>query len=173
MSRLFHCVRYVPLLLALASLACGQSPPKAEEVPAGSAAPAEEAASGKDGPFVVTQQAARNYTAGGEYTASATLDYRGTERITALALQLKIPLGWQFGSLLEGPKPAILPEPGTTDTITLVWITAPEFPATLTYTVTVPDWAEGTLPIAAQAIYRTLGGELRSPPSEAKVTGGP
>ena len=89
--------------------------------------------------------------------------YEGSEPVKALALQIKLPLGWQFGALQDGAKPAIIPKAGATDTVTMVWIQAPDFPATLAYTVSVPDWAEGTHTLEAQALYRTLGGELQSP----------
>jgi hypothetical protein len=151
----------VVLFFALTSLACEKTAP-VSDVPEPEPAAQQAATPTNDGPFVVNQDFPAHYAAGAENAVSTTMDYKGSEPVTALALQVKLPLGWQFGTILEGAKPAVTPKPDATETVTMVWIQAPAFPATLRYTVKVPDWAEGTHTMEAQAIYRTLGGELRS-----------
>lgn len=165
------------LLFVVAPLipGCGQTPPASVDpvkVAEDALEETVETPAQGNGPFTVTQTLPEAYTPAAAMTASVTMNYEGTEPVTALALQLKLPLGWQFDTLETGPKPAIEPKAGATDTLTLVWITAPAFPATLSYTVQVPDWAEGTLTMEAQAIYRTLGDELQSPVSTAQTKSG-
>ncbi len=158
--------RIAPLLLTLGALMAGCSQPAPvpaatpEVMPKPAAAPE---APRKDGPFTVTVEFGETYTPNEDNSIALTMAYEGTEPVTALALQLKLPLGWQFSALTDGPKPAIVPKAGATDMVTLVWIQSPEFPATLTCSIIVPDWAEGSLALEARTIYRTLGGELQSP----------
>lgn len=122
------------------------------------------------GPFTVTQAIGDHYTPGGPITVKATMNYTGTEPVTALALQTKLPPAWTYGGIGGTLKPAIDPPVGTTDELTQIWIQIPSFPATVEYTLKVADWSEGTCTVTAQAIYRTLGGELKSSADEAELT---
>ncbi|MCF6285828.1 MAG: hypothetical protein L3K26_11610 [Candidatus Hydrogenedentes bacterium] len=160
------------MALSLFPLACGPAEPMVV-APDATPAPPLQASPQKDGPFTVTQVFGPHYAPGMENKVPVTMNYGGSEPVTALALQIKLPLGWQFGGLQDGAKPAIIPETGATDTITMVWVQAPDFPATLTYTVRVPDWAEGTHTVEAQALYRSLGGERQSPVSRVTAKKAP
>lgn len=122
-------------------------------------------------PFTVTQEIVRRYTPGTPVTVRATMNYTGTEPVTALALQTELPPAWLYGGVQGDLKPAIDPPAGTTGTLTLIWIQIPAFPATVEYTLDVPDWAEGTYTLSAHALYRTLGGELHSPVNEVSTLG--
>ncbi len=158
-----------PHLLAIALLALvGCSAPVPEIAP--SPEKVVETPPSKDGPFVVTQTLANPYRPGEANTATLTMDYQGSDPVTALALQVKLPVAWQFVALTDGEKPAIVPKAETSDQLTFVWITAPAFPATLTYTLSIPEWAEGTYALEAQAIYRCLEGELQSPKHRIETT---
>lgn len=162
---------FAPLvaLFLLVFAGCSEPVPAPETLPA-SLKTLETPPPTKDGPFIVTQTLPNPYRPGEANTASFTMDYRGSEPVTALALQVKLPVAWQFVALTEGDKPAIVPKAESSDQLTFVWITAPEFPATLTYTLSVPEWAEGTYALEAQAIYRCLGGELHSKPHRVEST---
>lgn len=157
------------LALALASAPIGCS--KSEPVP--TAEPKETpsaVAEAPASPFTVTQEVLSHYTPGTPLTVKTTMNYTGTEPVTALALQSTLPQAWTYGGIKGELKPAIDPPAGTTGQLTLIWIQIPAFPAIIEYTVDVPDWAEGTYSLSSQAIYRTLGGELQSPVHEVAMT---
>lgn len=121
-------------------------------------------------PFTVTQEISEHYSPGGSVTVKATMNYTGKEPVTALALQTALPPAWTYGGIGGTLKPAIDPPVGTTGELTLIWINIPSFPATVEYTLKVADWSEGTCTLSARAIYRTLGGELKSPANEVSLT---
>ena len=178
MPRFFAAVFGLFALLVLLAPGCTPGPAPKADGPAATPTVVTEDNSAEipptnDGPFLVTLSMADTYAPGEDQTTLVTMDYKGSEPVTALALQLKLPTGWQFKALVDGPKPAIEPKPGATDTLTLVWITAPAFPATLTCSVAVPAWAEGTFTLEAQAIYRTFGGELQSAVSAVQAKNAP
>lgn len=169
----------IPLPIALGLLAFvalittpGCSGP--EKVPTAGPSTAPEvvkASATPEAPFTVTQEIVRHYTPGAPVTVKATMNYTGTEPVTALALQTELPPAWVYGGIQGDLKPAIDPPAGTTGTLTLIWIQIPAFPATVEYTLNVPDWAEGTYTLSAHALYRTLGGELHSPVDEVPTSG--
>lgn len=122
--------------------------------------------------LTVTQEVSGPYVPGTTLIVKTTLNYTGTEPVTALALQTKLPQAWQYGGIRGELKPAIDPPKGTAGEATQIWIQIPAFPATVEYALDVPDWTEGTHTLTARAIYRTLGDELKSPVHELSV-GGP
>lgn len=173
MAWLFRARRHfaIPILMAGFLAGCGgadpQDTPTAEMNKEAPASPEEPVT---DGPFTVSQTVPEHYEPGKANAVSFTMAYGGSDPVTALAIQVKLPLGWQFGAIQGDTKPAVVPKEGATDTVTMVWIQPPAFPAEVAYTVEVPDWAEGTYALEATAIYRALGGELRSPVSRAEST---
>ena len=153
-----YLILLVLIITPLLPSGCGVSQPKDKETTA-DAVPANV----EQAPFMVKQSTAPGYAPGKDLAVTATLSYTGIDPVTALAFQIALPLGWQFGTVTEGTPPAITPKEGATDTVNMVWIQAPAFPATIAYTVKVPDWAEGTINVDSKAIYRALGGEEQSP----------
>ena len=122
--------------------------------------------------FTVTQEISGPYKPGTTVTVKTTMNYSGAEPVTALALQTTLPQAWRYGGTSGDLKPAIDPQKGTTGLATLIWIQIPTFPATVEYTLEVPDWTEGTHALTCKAIYRTLGDELQSPVHELPLTDG-
>jgi hypothetical protein len=160
------------LVLVLGGAPSGCS--KDEAVPAAEPteqpAPAATEADAPDSPFTVTHEVSPNYTPGAALTVKTTMHYKGTEPVTALAIQTTLPQAWTYGGVQGELRPAIDPPAGTTGQVTLIWIQIPAFPATIEYTLAVPDWTEGTHTLTTQAIYRTLGDELKSPAHEVSMT---
>ena len=115
-----------PRLIAIALLVlAGCSAPAPETTPTPDKI-VETPPPSKDGPFAVTQTLASPYRPGETNTATLTMDYQGSEPVTALALQVNLPVAWQFVALTAGEKPAIVPKAETSDQLTFVWITAGE-----------------------------------------------
>jgi len=158
------------LVLALAPTGCSkeEAVPAAEPIAAPS--PAVTEADAAASPFTVTLEIAPTYSPGESVTVKATMKYTGNEPVTALAIQTHLPQAWAYGGIQGDLKPAIDPPAGTTGALTLIWIQIPSFPATIEYTLDVPEWTEGTHTLSTQAIYRTLGGELKSPVQEIAIT---
>ena len=120
--------------------------------------------------LTVTQEISGPYVPGATLRVKTTMTYTGADPVTALALQTTLPQAWRYGGTSGELKPAIDPPKGATGQATLIWIQIPTFPATVEYTLDVPEWTEGTHKLSAQAIYRSLGGELQSPIHEVAVT---
>lgn len=156
------------IMLLLAPWGCSKQEPEptgdTPEVPAAAAKGSEEA------PFTVSQETSGHYAPGAPLAVKTTMNYTGTEPVTALALQVALPQAWRYGGIGGELKPAIDPPAGTTGQLTLIWIQIPKFPAAVEFTLDVPDWAEGTYTLSAQAIYRTLGGELKSPANDVPIS---
>lgn len=154
------------LLLMFGPLACSKSVKEAEVPPT----PAIEKQADPASPFTVTLEFGEHYLPGTTNKVHVAMNYTGAEPVTALALQTKLPQAWQYAGISGNVRPAIDPPKGTTEQVTLIWIQIPEFPASVEYMLEVPTWAEGTYTLSTQAIYRTLGGELKSPTSQVSVT---
>ena len=158
------------LVLACAPLGCSNQEPASPTTPAETSATAVTEAEAAPSPFTVTYEVSPHYTPGARLTIKTTMNYTGTEPVTALALQAALPQAWTYGGISGALKPAIDPPEGTTGTLTLIWIQIPSFPATIEYTLDVPEWTEGTHTLSTQAVYRTLGGELKSPTHNVSIT---
>lgn len=167
--------RFLGRLALSATLAIGfwgcSKPTSEAPLPAPQSAATGTAKIAETPAFTVTQETSGPYTPGATVTVKTTMNYTGTEPVTALALQTKLPQAWRYGGTSGDLKPAIDPQEGTTGLATLIWIQIPTFPATVTYTLDVPDWTEGTHTLSCKAIYRTLGDELTSPIHELPLTG--
>ena len=158
------------LVIALAPVGClKEEPAPAAEAEATSSTAAPETDT-PPSPFTVTHEVSPHYTPGAALTIKTTMNYTGNEPVTALALQTTLPQAWTYGGIQGELRPAIDPPAGTTGALTLIWIQIPTFPATIEYSLEVPDWTEGTHRLSTQAIYRTLGGELKSPVHEIAMT---
>lgn len=114
-------------------------------------------------PFRVEQAVVKTYEPGGLYHGVVTMDYTGEEPVTALAIRIRLPEGWQYAGVTGDLRPAVEPAAGAQDELTMVWIQIPEFPATLAYVLDVPESQAGPCVLSVDAVYRTLGGELHSP----------
>lgn len=158
------------LVLALAPIGCSKGEPVPAADPREASEPAAPEVDAPASPFTVTHEVSPHYTPGAPLTVKTTMNYTGAEPVTALALQVTLPQAWTYGGIKGELKPAIDPPAGTTAQLTLIWIQIPAFPATIEYTLDVPDWTEGTHTLSTQAIYRTLGGELQSPVHEVALT---
>lgn len=151
---------YGALFLALSLFSgCDRTP----EPPEAASGVVAEKSAPEAAPFTVAMTPLAGYKPGTANTVQVTMSYSGTEPVTALALQTVLPQGWTYAGIRGTLKPAIDPPAGTTNELTLIWIQIPAFPATVEFALDVPEWAEGTYTLSHQAIYRTLGGELRSP----------
>jgi hypothetical protein len=157
-------------LLALALIGCSKEAPRPAAKPEASPATGTTGAEATASPFTVTIEAIPSYTPGKSLAVKTTMNYTGAEPVTALAIQTTLPQAWTYGGIRGDIKPAIDPPAGTAGQLTLIWIQIPSFPATIEYTLDVPEWTEGTHKLSTQAIYRTLGGELQSPIHEVAVS---
>jgi len=157
-------------LLALAPIGCSKEAPGTAAEPEASPATATTGPEATASPFMVTIEASPSFTPGKPLTVKTTMNYTGAEPVTALAIQTTLPQAWTYGGIRGDIKPAIDPPVGTAGQLTLIWIQIPSFPATIEYTLDVPEWTEGTHKLSTQAIYRTLGDELQSPIHEVAVT---
>lgn len=158
------------LVLTLAPVGCSKEAPVRPADPNGVTASPSAEPDATPSPFTVSHEVSPHYTPGAPLTVKTTMSYTGTEPVTALALQTALPPAWTYGGIRGDLKPAIDPPVGTTGALTLIWIQIPTFPATIEYTLDVPDWTEGTHTLSTQAIYRTLGEELNSPPHDVAMT---
>lgn len=158
-----HLRRCGALLIVLGLFFGCDRAPAPPEAPEATTEIEEEKSAPPAAPFTVAMTPLAGYKPGTANTIQITMNYTGTEPVTALALQTTLPQGWTYAGIRGALKPAIDPPAGTTSKLTLIWIQIPTFPATVEFAVEVPDWAEGTYTLSHQAIYRTLGGELQSP----------
>ncbi len=157
-------------LLALAPIGCSKEAPEPAKETEASPATATTGAEATASPFTVAIETISSFTPGKPLTVKTTMNYTGAEPVTALAIQTTLPQAWTYGGIRGDIKPAIEPPAGTAGQLTLIWIQIPSFPATIKYTLDVPEWTEGTHKLSTQAIYRTLGDELQSPIHEVAVT---
>jgi len=114
-------------------------------------------------PFSVRFEMPPTYRPGEAMPVSVAMEYTGQEPVTALALRLALPPGWQFAGVSGELRPAIEPPAGTRDELTFVWIKIPAFPAVFECMLDTPTEAPGPVSISAQGIYRGLAGEMQSP----------
>lgn len=120
-------------------------------------------------PFSVRLEMRPTYRPGEAMPVSVAMEYTGQEPVTALALRLALPPGWQFAGVSGDLRPAIEPPAGTRDELTFVWIQIPAFPALFECMLDTPAGAPGPVSISAQAIYRGLAGEMQSPVVETPL----
>ena len=110
------------------------------------------------------------YVPGEPKAIVAALDYGGSEPVTALALRVVAPEGWQYAGVSGVLRPAIEPPAGARGELTFVWIEVPNFPATFECMLDTPEHATGPAKVTTQAVYRGLGGELSSPEVLAELS---
>lgn len=149
---------------------CSKQAPEPPQPASETAAAPSSAADAQAPGLTVTQEINGPYAPGATLRVRTTMTYTGADPVTALALQTTLPQAWRYGGTSGELKPAIDPPKGATGQVTLIWIQIPSFPATVEYTLDVPEWTEGTHKLSTQAIYRSLGGELQSPLHEVAVT---
>lgn len=113
--------------------------------------------------------AAGGYTPGQPVEVSVTLNYSGTDPISALALVETLPEGWTFDKVTGGAAPAVAPAAGKTGIVTFIWVQVPTIPATLTYTVIPPATDTGAKVIAGKAAFRTTGPQIEGPVSATEL----
>ncbi len=119
--------------------------------------------SGKEMELVHTV-AENAYTPGETITLTAQMDYGKADAVKALALIETLPAGWVFDGIVSGPNPAVVPPKGASGELNFVWIQIPEFPATLSYRITVPKGEEGKKQLRGAVIYRSGGPEVSIEP---------
>lgn len=113
-------------------------------------------------PVTVAFQMPGTYVPGEPVAAVVAMDYAGAEPVTALALRLLLPAGWQFAGVSGDLRPAIEPPAGAQDEITFVWIQIPAFPATFECMLEPPTDSPGESQLSAQAVFRRLAEEEQS-----------
>lgn len=109
------------------------------------------------------------YTAGGTVDVALTIASQGSDPVRALGIQEELPEGFSFDSIVDGPKPDIVPAAGATGKIDFAWIQVPTLPATLIYRVKAADGTTGTRTFTGQTLARAGGPELRSEPASADI----
>ena len=120
-------------------------------------------------PLTVRHEMPPFFTPGALNEFSATIDYTGSDPVTALAVQVTLPPEWQYGGISGSLRPAVEPAAGARGDLTFIWIQIPSFPATLEYVIDVPP-ASGPGSVTVQAIYRRLGGQEESPAVEIALS---
>lgn len=157
----------------LAPAGAGSAPEKPAATP--SAAQAEETPAAPEkratGPELVLSRAieGEGYTAGEPLEVHLKMEYPLEDRVTALAVQEVLPVGWTFGKIAGGDGPAVPPDEGMAGTINFVWIQLPEWPIEFSYTVNVPQGQSGTVQFEGHPVYRTSGGELHGNTAETEL----
>lgn len=127
------------------------------ETPADAAAPV---ASG--GLALATTVSSPAYTPGDVVEVSVQMGYDGADAVTAVGLQAVVPDGWKFEGLSGGATPTISPDAGKTGVLEFAWIQPPQWPATFTYKLRVPETENVARELSTTAMYRTSGGQLTS-----------
>lgn len=112
------------------------------------------------------------YVPGETLEATITLTYgrAQSDPVTAIAVVEVLPEGWTFESVSGSANPTLAPQPGATGEINFIWVTPPQWPATFTYRVRVPENESGARALSGHSLYRTSGGELRTPPALTEMT---
>ncbi len=160
-------------LFLLAVSACSPPPAPPEDVSDATlveSVPAAEGERKEESSFSVGFEMAETYVPGEPVVAGAVMEYTGEGRVTALALRVAAPEGWQYAGVSGALRPAIEPPAGARGELVFVWIKVPAFPATFEFMLDTPGVADGPAGLAAQAVYRELGGELRSPEATIELT---
>ncbi|MCK5863222.1 MAG: DUF11 domain-containing protein, partial [Candidatus Hydrogenedentes bacterium] len=100
------------------------------------------------------------YKAGQEILVTLTLQNNCTHTITSLGITETLPEGWQFisGEVINGAAPVQWPESGSMDPLEIFWITVPELPLSLWYTVKTPDTAIDPAFFSGHAIFSFAAG---------------
>lgn len=168
-------VSWRALLLSVAAVlvssGCGPSP-VTEETGDGTV-PVENAGTAADTPpFAVSFAMPDSYVPGASKALVVSMDYIGEDPVTALALRLVLPEGWQYGGVSGALRPAMEPAAGARGELTFVWIQVPAFPAEFECMVDTPAGDAGAVSLTAQAVYRRLGGEERSPAVNMELEAG-
>lgn len=111
------------------------------------------------------------YVPGEPLEVAITLTYgrRKSDPVTAIAVVEVLPEGWTFESVSGGAAPTLAPQSGATGEINFIWVTPPAWPATFTYRVHVPENESGTRVLSGLSLYRTSGGEIRTPPAVTEL----
>lgn len=105
---------------------------------------------------------------GGRYQPGGTVDVtlsflkEGTEPVTAMGMEETMPEGWTFEGFAsqEGALPDIKRVVG--NKLEFAWFNIPQYPATFSYRLRVPQNAAGAQDITGEALYRTSGDEQRT-----------
>ena len=108
---------------------------------------------------------ATTYTPGERLEITLSIESTLTLPPRGFAIEESIPEGWLYSGVIAGDQPSLEPFAGTTSLLEFVWFAVPEFPASFTYTIRVPEDVQGPQEISGVVIYRTDGPELRSPHS--------
>lgn len=137
----------------------------AAETPADAAAPV---ASG--GLALATTVSSPAYIPGDVVEVSIQMGYDGADPVTAVGLQAVVPDGWKFEGLSGGATPTIAPDAGKTGVLEFAWIQPPQWPATFTYKLRVPETENAARELSTTAMYRTSGGQLTSNTATATLT---
>lgn len=89
---------------------------------------------------------------GGTVTINTTLTYEGNA--ASSGWEVVLPLGWSYASSAGDDVPQSTPNSGDTGTLSWAYISTPASPAAFSYTLNVPNDAEGPIQISAQVLFR-------------------
>ena len=90
--------------------------------------------------------------------------------LSALGLMERLPEGWQFSCVLEGPGLVVEPTPGDEGEISFAFLDVPESPVVLIYYVRAPEVEVDNSPvIAGEAVYFLDAGQLQSATVETEL----
>ena len=115
-----------------------------------------------DGMALATTVSSQAFTPGDVVEVSVQLGYGGAETVTAVGLQTVLPDGWKFEGLSGGAVPTIAPDAGRSGLLEFAWIQPPQWPATFSYKLRVPETETAARELNSTAMYRTSGAQLSS-----------
>jgi len=104
------------------------------------------------------------YTPGQSLEIAVELGFEGDAALTTLAILDTVPSGWAFEGAGGDAAPDIVPQDGKDGNLAFVWMRPPTLPASFTYTVRVPDDADGSQRISGTGVWSTGGLERHTEP---------
>lgn len=103
----------------------------------------------------------KKYTPGGKLEISINMTYTGSKKVTALGLVEQLPEGFKFERIVGGSIPEVIPKKGDS-LLQFAWVNIPEFPAKLTYEVSIDSATSGDKIISGQLLFHTDGPQRQS-----------
>ena len=81
----------------------------------------------------------------------------------AFGIREKLPFGWEILHFSESENlPDSIHVQDNSGILEMIWFQPPDLPLEITYQIKIPETAFGTQKITGEALFRSLGGELRS-----------
>src|SRR5690606_14180981 len=91
--------RLFTLAILCTTAGCSGGDPAPEVAPSHVETVEEKVTPEAQSPLSIRQEIAPNYTPGEPLTVKATMNYTGSDPVTALALRTTLPAGWQYAGI--------------------------------------------------------------------------